>query len=62
MACELFIRLNGGRIEATDAELYPRYLALAEGKLAEGEFATWLREHICLPDPGKVQEEKASYG
>lgn len=30
VACETFVVLNGGRLDADDLELYPRYLALAE--------------------------------
>lgn len=61
VACELFIRLNGGRINATDAELYPRYLALAEGKITDTEFAGWLRSRIELNTPNQVQEPAARY-
>lgn len=45
VACETFITLNGGHILATDVELYPLYLALAEGQLSAEEFAVWLRAH-----------------
>ena len=44
VACETFLELNGATLEASDPELYPVYLALAEGKLREREFAAWLRE------------------
>src|SRR5688572_32873512 len=44
VACETFLELNGATLEADDLDLYPVYLALAEGKLAEREFAAWLRE------------------
>jgi death-on-curing protein len=33
VACETFINLNGGYIMADDVELYPLFLALAEGHL-----------------------------
>src|SRR5574337_1010954 len=48
VACEVFILLNGGTLDADDLELYPCYVALAEGSLSEAEFATWLRQHIRL--------------
>lgn len=56
VTCESFIVLNGARLLATDAELYPFYPALAEGKLAEREFAAWLRAHIEMPKRHRVQE------
>jgi death on curing protein len=46
VCCETFVELNGSVIEASDAELFPQYLALAEGKLAEREFAAWVRERL----------------
>lgn len=46
VCCEMFLELNGATLEATDLELFERYLALAEGKLAERDFAAWLRERI----------------
>lgn len=60
-ACETFIVLNGGRLVATDAELYPLYLALAEGSLPEADFAAWLRQHLMQAVPPAVNEGKASY-
>jgi death-on-curing protein len=61
VACEVFIRLNSASLEATDLELYPVYLALAEGSLDEAGFAAWLRPRIHAKPGGKVQEPKASY-
>jgi death-on-curing protein len=61
VCCELFIVLNGARLNASNAELYPRYLALAEGQLTVEELATWLRERIVLRDNGTVQEPRAHY-
>lgn len=58
VACEAFIMLNGGILDADDLQLYPRYLALAEGSLSEAEFAIWLREHITLADPKRVSEQR----
>ncbi|WP_395116921.1 type II toxin-antitoxin system death-on-curing family toxin [Rhodanobacter sp. FW102-FHT14D06] len=56
--CETFVLLNGGTLDADDLELYPRYLALAEGSLAEAEFAAWLRQHIKLDDKKRVNEPR----
>lgn len=57
VACETLIELNDGRLDAEDAELFPRYLALAEGKLTLEEFATWLRTHLQTVPKGQVQEK-----
>lgn len=62
VACETFIVLNGGELTASDAELYPLYIGLSEGSLAEGQFADWLRKHIVARPPGRVQEKRAGYG
>lgn len=43
---ETFIRLNGGQLLASDADLFPRILALADGRLSEADFAQWLRDHL----------------
>lgn len=61
VACETFIMLNGSTLEADDLELYPQYVALAEGSLSEAEFATWLRGHIKLDDKKRVNEPQAGY-
>lgn len=61
VACEVFIVLNGGRLGATDPELYPQYLGLSEGSISEVEFADWLRPRIAMATAGKVQETKAPY-
>lgn len=39
VARETFIMLNGGVLDADDLALHPRHIALAEGSLAEAEFA-----------------------
>ena len=49
---ETFIRLNGGQLLASDADLFPRILALADGRLSEADFAQWLRDHL---QEGQVQ-------
>ncbi|MBL0165253.1 MAG: type II toxin-antitoxin system death-on-curing family toxin [Xanthomonadales bacterium] len=61
VACETFIMLNGGILDADDLELYPRYVALAEGSLPEAEFADWLRQHITLDAGKRVNEPRARY-
>ncbi len=61
VACEAFIMLNGGILTAEDLQLYPRYIALAEGSLPEAEFAAWLRKHIALDESKRVNEPRAGY-
>ena len=61
VVCETFIMLNGGILDADDIELYPRYLALAEGSLPETEFADWLRQHVKLDAGSSVNEAPARY-
>jgi death-on-curing protein len=61
VCCETFVELNGATIDADDADLYPRYLALAEGKLSEPDFAAWLRDRL-LPLAGtNAHELMAAY-
>lgn len=62
VACEVFIRLNGAELEATDLELYPMYIGLAEGSISEAEFAEWLHERIVLASGNQVHEPRAAYG
>ncbi|MFN7086798.1 MAG: type II toxin-antitoxin system death-on-curing family toxin [Burkholderiales bacterium] len=57
VCCETFVELNGAAIEANDLGLYPQYLALAEGRLAERDFAAWLRERLRLAPRGEAHEE-----
>ena len=45
VVCETFLNLNGWELAASDAELYPIYLALAAGELDEEAFAEWLAGH-----------------
>ncbi|MEZ5512812.1 MAG: type II toxin-antitoxin system death-on-curing family toxin [Steroidobacteraceae bacterium] len=61
VACETFITLNGVALMANDLELYQRYLALAEGKLSDQEFAAFLREHLRGGPAGEVHEPRAAY-
>jgi death on curing protein len=46
LAAGLFLRLNGYRLRATQAEATLTMLSVAAGDLDEAAFATWLREHI----------------
>lgn len=61
VCCETFIELNGAQLIAEDSELFVRFLALAEGKLAVEEFAAWLRQRVQVCKPDSVQERGASY-
>jgi len=61
VCCETFVELNGARIEADDAELFPRYLTLAEGKLPQRAFATWLRERLRSAPGDSVHERRKPY-
>ena len=61
VACETFIRLNSSALQADDLELYPVYIALAEGSLTEEELAAWLRAHLVLDTDGSVTEPRAAY-
>lgn len=62
VACETFLELNGGRLHAEDHELFPVYLALAEGRLRVEDFAAWLRAHLTGGAAGEVHEPRARYG
>jgi len=61
VACETFLELNGATLEAEDLQLYPPYLALAEGKLAEQDFAAWLRGHVRTRGRGEAHEPQLAY-
>jgi death-on-curing protein len=54
-----FLALNGADLEAKDEEKYLTMLALAEGKVKEKEFASWLGKHLRADTRGKVQELRA---
>ena len=62
VCCETFVELNGAKLEADDLDLYPRYLALAESKLAERGFAAWLRERLRIAPRGEAHEPRKKYG
>lgn len=61
VSCEIFIELNHATLGAEDVELFPMYLALAEGKLKEKEFAAWLRAHIRTEPRDEVHEPATQY-
>lgn len=50
MASELFLRLNGGELEASDSELEETTLAVARGELAAEELAIWIRQRLTRND------------
>ena len=61
VCCEAFIEVNGTTLEAEDFDLFQQYLALAEGKLSERDFAGWLRERLRSAPPGEVHEPRKRY-
>jgi death-on-curing protein len=61
VCCEAFIKLNGATLEADDLELFEQYVPFAEGKLAERDFATWLRERLRLAPRGGAHEPRKPY-
>jgi death on curing protein len=46
---ETFLRINGFRLDATNAELVVRFMALAAGELSEEELGVWFRERLSTP-------------
>jgi len=56
-----FLALNGVELDATDEEKYLTTIALAEGKLSERDFASWLRVHARARGRGKAHEPRAAY-
>lgn len=62
VACETFLLLNEVSLEADDLELYPQYIALAEGSLDEKAFAEWLRPRLRGAGASAVHEPAAHYG
>ena len=61
VACELFLALNNAVLLATNIELYPVYLSLADGSFAENEFADWLRPRLRVENDRAVNEPKPKY-
>ncbi len=45
VATELFLRLNGFSLLASDADCVLTMLAVAAGDISEEDFAAWLRKH-----------------
>ncbi len=62
VAYELFLVLNDAMLQASNIELYPVYLALAEGSLDEAGFADWLRPRLRLAAGDAVHEPRKRYG
>ena len=48
VAAELFLRLNGWRLNADDASCVLTMLAVAAGDITEEAFAVWLRTHSVV--------------
>jgi len=48
VVCETFLELNGYQLNATDAHLYPVFLALASGEWDEPAFTSWLVLHVAF--------------
>ena len=61
VACELFLALNGATLQAQNIELYPVYLSLADGSLAENDLADWLRPRVLMQPRNTVNEPKRRY-
>lgn len=61
VACETFINLNDAILNAEDIDLFPRFLALAEGKLPLEDFTNWLRAHIRLSQKNRIQQPRRRY-
>lgn len=61
VACETFLVLNGATLQASNVELYPAYLSLAEGTLDESAFADWLRPRLRTPPRDAVHEPRRRY-
>lgn len=61
VAYRTFLALNGAELVATDEEKYVAMLALAEGRLAERDFAAWLRERLRLAPRGEAHEPRKPY-
>lgn len=47
VATELFLRLNGHVLLASDADCVVTMLSVAAGDLSEDDFAAWLRQHAA---------------
>jgi death-on-curing protein len=47
LAMATFLGLNGHQLSATDTEVVTEMLALADGRVTEGELADWIRQHCA---------------
>ena len=61
VACETFININDAVLCVEDIDLFPRFPALAEGKLPLEDFANWLRTHIQIAPKSRIQEPRRRY-
>ena len=61
VAYRTFLALNGAELVATDEEKFVAMIALAEGKLAERDFAAWMRERLRLEARGETHEPRKPY-
>lgn len=57
----VFLALNDARLDASLDDMYVQMLSLAEGSLAEADFAAWLRRHVVPQGGRSVQEPQAAY-
>lgn len=49
VALETFLRLNGCRFLASDADCVLNVLRLASGEMADDDFIAWVRQHASAP-------------
>ena len=59
--CELFVVINGARLNATDQEMLDTILALAEGTLSEEKLAEWIRHHLQQTGTDAIHEPVKKY-
>jgi len=57
----VFLALNDVELEASAEEKYAATMSLAEGKLAETDFAAWLRPRLKLTHRPHAHEKRARY-
>ena len=46
LAAEVFLELNGARLDASDADLYEVTMSAARGELAADQLTIWFRQRI----------------
>jgi death-on-curing protein len=56
-----FLALNDAQLVASDEEKYMQMLTLAEGSLAEADFAAWLRPRLQSQASNAVHEARPPY-